>query len=64
MKTSVSLPNEIFRHAEAAAKKLHVSRSELYAIALSEYLERHHGQSVTERLNRVYSKHGSKLDPG
>jgi hypothetical protein len=41
-----------------------MSQSKLYAIPLSEYLERHHGQSVTERLNRVYSKHGSKLDPG
>jgi metal-responsive CopG/Arc/MetJ family transcriptional regulator len=64
MKTSVSPPSEIFRHAEAGAKKLGVSRSKLYAIALSEYLERHHGQSVTQRLNRVYSKHGFKLDPG
>jgi metal-responsive CopG/Arc/MetJ family transcriptional regulator len=63
MKTAVSLPDEIFRQAEAAAKKLRVSRSKLYATALSEYLERQRAESVTERLNQVYSKLESKLDP-
>ena len=63
MKTAVSLPDEIFRQAEATAKKLHISRSKLYATALSEFLERHHAEWVTERLNQVYSKHESKLDP-
>jgi metal-responsive CopG/Arc/MetJ family transcriptional regulator len=63
MKTAVSLPDEIFRQAEATAKKLRVSRSKLYATALSEYLERHRAESVTARLNQVYSKHESKLDP-
>jgi metal-responsive CopG/Arc/MetJ family transcriptional regulator len=62
MKTAVSLPDEIFRQAEAAAKKLRVSRSKLYATALSEYLERQRAESVTERLNQVYSKLESKLD--
>jgi metal-responsive CopG/Arc/MetJ family transcriptional regulator len=63
MKTSVSLPDQIFHQAEATAKKLRISRSKLYATALSEYLKRHRDKSVTERLNRVYSKHSSKLDP-
>ena len=63
MKTSVSLPDELFRQAERTAKKLRISRSKLYVTALSEYLERHRDESVTERLNRVYSKHDSKLDP-
>jgi len=63
MKTAVSLPDEIFRQAEAAAKQLRISRSKLYAKAISEYLERHSASSVTQRLNEVYSKHDSKLDP-
>jgi metal-responsive CopG/Arc/MetJ family transcriptional regulator len=63
MKTAVSLPDEIFRQAEATAKQLRMSRSRLYAAAISEYLERHRADSVTERLNEVYSKHESKLDP-
>jgi metal-responsive CopG/Arc/MetJ family transcriptional regulator len=63
MKTAVSLPDEIFRQAEAAAKKLRVSRSKLYAAAISEYLDRHRAEWVTERLNQVYFQEDSGLDP-
>ena len=63
MKTTVSIPDEIFRQAEATAKKWRISRSRLYAAAISEYLDRHSAASVTERLNQFYSKHDSKLDP-
>jgi predicted transcriptional regulator len=63
MKTAVSLPDEIFKQAEATAKKLRMSRSRLYANAISEYLKRHRDDSITERLNQVYSKHDSKPDP-
>jgi len=31
MKTAVSVPNDVFRAAERAAKRLGISRSELYA---------------------------------
>jgi metal-responsive CopG/Arc/MetJ family transcriptional regulator len=63
MKTAVSLPDEIFQKAEATAKKLRVSRSRLYAAAISEYLERHHSASVTERLNAFYEHNPSEIDP-
>ena len=63
MKTAVSLPDELFRQAEAAAKKLRISRSKLYSTALSEYLERKRSKSVTERLNAYYSRHPAKIDP-
>jgi hypothetical protein len=63
MKTAVSLPDEVFRQAESTAKQLRISRSKLYAMAIAEYLDRHQADSVTERLNQVYSKHDSKLEP-
>jgi len=63
MKTAVSLPDDLFRSAEAEARKLRVSRSQLYAAAIEEYLERRRSQSVTARLNEVYSKEPSTLDP-
>ena len=49
--------------AETAARKLKMSRSQLYATALSEYLERRKASNITERLNKIYSKESSKLDP-
>ena len=63
MKTAVSLPDDIFRLAEAAARRLRVSRSQLYATAISEFLERQQTDAVTERLNATYSRRPAKLDP-
>jgi metal-responsive CopG/Arc/MetJ family transcriptional regulator len=63
MKTAVSLPDDLFRLAEAAARRLRVSRSQLYATALSEFLDRQQNNAVTERLNQVYSRRPAKVDP-
>jgi hypothetical protein len=49
--------------AEAAARKLRMSRSHLYATAIAEFLERRKTSKITERLNKVYSKEQSVLDP-
>jgi predicted transcriptional regulator len=62
MKTAVSLPDDLFRQAETTARRLRVSRSELYAKALAEFLKRQHGDAITERLNDVYSRHPAKVD--
>ncbi len=62
MKTAVSLPDDLFRQAEAAAHRLRVSRSRLYATAISEFLGKQTANAVTERLNQVYSSRASKLD--
>jgi metal-responsive CopG/Arc/MetJ family transcriptional regulator len=64
MKTAVSVPDDLFRQAEAAARRLRVSRSELYSKAIAEFLNKEDGRAVTERLNDVYSRHSARLDPG
>lgn len=53
MKIAVSVPNEVFERAERLAKRLEVSRSELYSRALREYLARHAPDEVTQALDRV-----------
>ena len=63
MKTAISVPDDLFRTAEAAARRLRVSRSKLYATALTEFLERQQANAVTERLNEVYGRRPAKLDP-
>ena len=62
MKTAVSLPDDLFRMAEASAKRLGVSRSEFYAKAIADFLTKNQATSITERLNSVYSQHSSKMD--
>jgi len=63
MKTAVSVPDHLFRMAEAAARRLRVSRSQLYATAISEFLDRQQRSAVTERLNEVYSRFPAKVPP-
>jgi antitoxin MazE6 len=62
MKTAVSVPDELFRLAEAAARRLRVSRSQLYATAISEFLNRQQSSAVTERLNEVYARRPATVD--
>lgn len=64
MKTAVSLPDDLFRLADAAAQRLRVSRSELYARAISDFLKQHDAKTITERLNEVYSRYPAELDCG
>jgi metal-responsive CopG/Arc/MetJ family transcriptional regulator len=64
MKTAVSVPDDLFRLAEVAARRLRVSRSKLYTTAISEFLNRQQGGAVTERLNEVYSRRPAKVDSG
>jgi hypothetical protein len=63
VKTAISLPDDLFRKAEAAARKLRLSRSQLYAAAIGEFLERRRTSKITERLNEIYSEEPAKLDP-
>lgn len=53
MKTAVSLPDDVFTTAERLAKRLQISRSELYSRAIDEYVSRHSPDAVTEALDRV-----------
>lgn len=63
MKTAISLPDETFRAAERLAKDLGMSRSELYARAVEEYVKRVRESDVTEALNRYYGDHPQPMDP-
>ena len=63
MKTAISLPDEVFEAAEELAQELGVSRSHLYATAVSEYVAHYRAEDVTERLNAVYAEIDSALDP-
>lgn len=63
MKTAISLPDDLFSAADALAGRLGVSRSELYATAVAEFLAKHTESQVTARLDQVYADEPSALDP-
>jgi metal-responsive CopG/Arc/MetJ family transcriptional regulator len=59
MKTDISLPDRLFGAADSLARKLGMSRSQLYATAVAEYVAKHQAAKVTERLNTIY-----RAEPG
>ncbi|MGI9303011.1 MAG: ChpI protein [Gammaproteobacteria bacterium] len=65
VKTAISIPDEVFEAAEQAASVLGLSRSELYATAVREFVERRRREDVTSKLNQVYAddESSSVLDP-
>ena len=62
MKIAISVPDEIFEAGEHLAKQLGLSRSQLYADALSAYLSERGAAAVTAKLNAIYAQESSKLD--
>lgn len=63
MKTAISVPDPLFDTAERMSRRLGISRSRLYALAVEEYLKSHRTQGVKEALDEVYQSEVSELDP-
>ncbi len=63
MKTAISLPDPVFEEAEALAKQLGLSRSELYTKALKAYLQKYNRDRILHELNQVYAEESSEPDP-
>jgi hypothetical protein len=65
MKTAISIPDEIFEQAERLAKRRGWSRSELYAKAVSAFVNSERFSGVREKLDAVYGDDGqdSAVEP-
>ena len=62
MKTAISIPSAVFEAAEQAAKRLSMTRSQLYTKAIQEFLNTHSDERITEKLNEVYAEEDSSLE--
>lgn len=54
VKTAISLPELLFHRAETVAHELQMSRSQLVAQALAEFVKRYERQALIEAINRAY----------
>ena len=63
MKTAISVPDRLFDAAERMSRKLGISRSRLYALAVEAYLKSHRTHRVKEALNAAYQSEASEMDP-
>ena len=62
MKIAISVPDDVFEESERLIRATRRSRSELYTLALSEYLARHAPDRVTEAMDRVASAVAEPVD--
>ena len=64
MKTAISIPDATFESAERLAKRLGISRSQLYSTAIGVIIEKYRYSGVTEQLDAVYETNpdASSLD--
>jgi metal-responsive CopG/Arc/MetJ family transcriptional regulator len=58
VKTAVSIEETLFEQAEVLAEELQISRSKVFAIALEQFLQRHEGRKLLDKLNKVYAESG------
>ncbi len=49
--------------ADRLAKRLQMSRSELYARAVEEYIGEHRHSRVREKLDEIYASESAAIDP-
>jgi len=54
MKTAISLPDEMFKEIEEVTKECECSRSQVFAMAVKEFLERRRSKKLLEALNKAY----------
>jgi metal-responsive CopG/Arc/MetJ family transcriptional regulator len=60
MKTAISIQDELLQEADKTARRMGLSRSRLFALAVGDFLERQRQEQMLCRLNEVYAK---GLDP-
>jgi len=59
MKTAISIPDQDFQAAEKLAKRLNMSRSQLYQAAIMTFVAQHSEDRVTEALNEIFRIEGN-----
>jgi metal-responsive CopG/Arc/MetJ family transcriptional regulator len=55
MKTAISIDDGILREADQEARRMGLSRSRLFAMAVGDFLERRRREQMLLRLNEVYT---------
>lgn len=54
IKTAISIQKPLFEQAEKIARKLKISRSRLFALALEDYIRREQNRELLTQLNVAY----------
>jgi metal-responsive CopG/Arc/MetJ family transcriptional regulator len=55
MKTAISLDDELLQQVDKTARRMGLSRSRLFALAVADFLQRQRQEQMLHRLNEVYA---------
>lgn len=55
VKTAISIQRPLFEQAEALARKMKISRSRLFVIALEDYIRQYENQDLLSKINAAYA---------
>jgi hypothetical protein len=55
MKTAISIDDALLQEADETARRMGLSRSRLFAVAVSDFLRRRRAEEMLLRLNEVYA---------
>jgi predicted transcriptional regulator len=59
MKTAISVPDEVFEQVDIAAKRLGVSRSEIFTKAVRQFLMKSCGAEITASYDAAFGQDAS-----
>jgi len=55
MKTAISIDDSLLREADETARRMGLSRSGLFSLAVGDFLQGQRQEQMLQRLNEVYS---------
>ena len=55
VKTAISIEESLLDDVKALAGRMKISRSQLFARAVREFMGRHNGEEITRRLNEIFT---------
>jgi len=62
MKTAISIDGQILQEADKTARRMGLSRSRLFALAVGDFLQRQRQEQMLLRLNEVYASEGEPAE--
>lgn len=55
VKTAVSMQEFLFKEADELARQMNISRSQLFTMAVKEFIQEYRNRQLLDRINKAYS---------
>ncbi len=62
IKTAISIQKSLFEQANILARKMKVSRSRLFVLALEDFIREHENKELLAKINAAYADEPDKVE--